>query len=201
MSATVRARMRQIIDQDGYVYLVEQYLPQDIANSYCQRLRQDIQWHHEHYKIYGKDVAAPRLIAWYGDSHAAYTYSGITHSPLPWLPLLIEIKNNIEQFTRHEFNSVLCNLYRNGQDSMGWHADKEPELGKNPCIVSLSLGEERLFKLRHNKSKQTVDIVLSNGSLLLMGGELQYHWRHAVPKTQKPKSERINLTFRNIIRA
>ncbi|KPJ93687.1 MAG: hypothetical protein AMJ53_06790 [Gammaproteobacteria bacterium SG8_11] len=191
--------MQQIVSSGGYAFLIEHFIPVEIADNYYQRLMRDIQWQEEHYTIYGKRVTAPRLVAWYGDPQATYSYSGIPHTPLPWLPLLAELKTQVEQQCQHSFNSVLCNLYRDGQDSMGWHADKEPELGQNPYIASLSFGETRLFKLRHNKTKQTIDILLENGSLLLMGGELQHHWRHSVPKTTKAKQPRINLTFRKIL--
>ena len=191
--------MRQIISQDGYAFLIEGFIPTDIAEDYYQFLLRELPWQEEHYTIYGKRVTAPRLVAWFGDPQAAYSYSGISHTPLPWLPLLAQLKTQIEQQSHQSFNSVLCNLYRDGQDSMGWHADKEPELGKNPYIASLSFGEARVFKLRHNKTKQTIDVVLENGALLLMGGELQHHWRHAVPKTAKVKTPRINLTFRKIL--
>lgn len=191
--------MQQIVGKDGVAFLIEHFIPDDIADNYCQSLLNDIQWQEEHYTIYGKRVTAPRLVAWYGDQEATYRYSGITHTPLPWLPLLAKLKNQIEKQSQHTFNSVLCNLYRDGQDSMGWHADKEPELGKNPYIASLSLGDTRVFKFRHNKTKQTMDVLLENGSLLLMGGELQHHWRHSVPKTTKVKQPRINLTFRKIL--
>ena len=191
--------MRQIISQDGYAFLIEGFIPIDIAEDYYQFLLRELPWQEEHYTIYGKRVTAPRLVAWFGDPQAAYSYSGISHTPLPWLPLLAQLKTQIEQQSHQSFNSVLCNLYRDGQDSMGWHADKEPELGKNPYIASLSFGEARVFKLRHNKTKQTIDVVLENGALLLMGGELQHHWRHAVPKTAKVKTPRINLTFRKIL--
>jgi alkylated DNA repair dioxygenase AlkB len=191
--------MRHIVDKDGYAILIEHFIADDIADKHCQSLLNDIQWQEEHYTIYGKTVAAPRLVAWYGDPQATYRYSGVSHTPLPWLPLLAELKTQIEQQSRHSFNSVLCNLYRNGQDSMGWHADKESELGNNPYIASLSLGAARLFKFRHLKTKDTIDVVLANGSLLLMGGELQYHWRHSLPKTAKVNLPRINLTFRKIV--
>jgi alkylated DNA repair dioxygenase AlkB len=191
--------MEYIINKDGYALLIEQFIPAGDADQYCQDLLREVQWKEEYYTIYGKRVAAPRLVAWYGDPQATYTYSGISHAPLPWLPLLNELKTRIEQQSQHSFNSVLCNLYRTGQDSMGWHADKEPELGKNPYIASLSLGEARLFKLRHQKTKETIDVILENGSLLLMGGELQYHWRHSLPKSAKVFQPRINLTFRKII--
>jgi alkylated DNA repair dioxygenase AlkB len=190
--------MERIVDKDGYAILIQHFLPAEVADSHCRRLLHEVQWREEHYTIYGKRVTAPRLVAWYGDPQATYNYSGISHIPLPWSPLLTDLKSQIEQVSNHTFNSVLCNLYRTGQDSMGWHADKEPELGNNPYIASLSLGEARVFKLRHNKTKQIIEMVLESGSLLLMGGELQHHWRHSVPKTTKVNQPRINLTFRKI---
>lgn len=191
--------MRQIINQGGYAFLEEHFLPAEVADRYCRSLLREVQWQEEHYTIYGKRVTAPRLVAWYGDPGATYRYSGIFHTPLPWLESLSQLKLQVEHQSQHTFNSVLCNLYRDGQDSMGWHADKELELGENPYIASLSLGQERLFKFRHNKTKQTIDVVLGNGSLLLMGGEIQHHWRHALPKSAKAKQSRINLTFRTIV--
>jgi alkylated DNA repair dioxygenase AlkB len=190
---------QQIVDQDGSAYLIEDFIEPGLAADILQQLLDEITWQQEHYVIYGKSVAAPRLVAWYGDPQARYTYSGIAHEPLPWLPVLLDLKKQVERVCQHQFNSVLCNLYRHGQDSMGWHADKEPELGRNPYIASLSFGDARLFKFRHLKTKETVDVVLHSGSLLLMGGELQHHWRHSLPKSAKSKLPRINLTFRKIV--
>ena len=190
---------QSLISQDGRLSLVKHFLPPQDAHNYFQLLLNHIDWRQEHYTIYGKSVTAPRLVAWYGDPKAAYTYSGVTHVPLPWSSPLKRLKSKIEILTNESFNSVLLNLYRNGQDSMGWHADQEKELGINPCIASLSLGEERLFKLRHNDSNQSIDINLPSGSLLIMAGELQHYWKHSVPKTKKLKSARINLTFRKIL--
>jgi alkylated DNA repair dioxygenase AlkB len=190
---------RPIIDQNGYAILIEDFIKSPKDEEIALILREEIAWRQEHYTIYGKSVAAPRLVAWYGDAQARYTYSGISHEPLPWLPVLLPLKEQVEAAGRHPFNSVLCNFYRNGQDSMGWHSDKEPELGRNPFIASLSLGGARLFKFRHLKTNETVDVVLKSGSLLLMGGELQHHWRHSLPKSAKVDQPRINLTFRKII--
>ena len=112
---------------------------------------------------------------------------------------LLEIKHKIEEIDNVEFNSCLLNLYRNGKDSNGWHADDEKELGQNPIIGSISLGQERPFYLRYKKdTKLKHKIVLGHGSLLLMKGVTQHHWQHQIPKTTKPIGERINLTFRII---
>jgi alkylated DNA repair dioxygenase AlkB len=119
--------------------------------------------------------------------------------PKPWLPELLEIKSKIELAAKTTFNSVLLNLYRNGNDSISWHTDAERELGINPIIGSVNFGETRKFQLRHRESKEKIEIDLQNGSALVMQGELQHHWQHQVPKTNKIIKERINLTFRNIV--
>ncbi len=136
-------------------------------------------------------------MAWYGDAGVNYRYSGVDHDPLPWLPLLSRLKQDLEKQCQHAFNSMMANLYRHGQDSMGCHADNEKELGRNPVIASLSLGETRLLRFRHGQSGQKLDVELKNGDLLVMAGSIQHHWRHELPKTRKVKQARINLTFRN----
>ncbi len=184
---------------DGELRYYPDFLIADIASSLYQELKMHLDWHEEKLQIMGKQVNAPRLVCWYGDKNAVYSYSGITHQPAKWIPVLSQLKQQIYQFSGFEFNSVLANLYSNGQDSMGWHADKEKSLGINPVIASLSLGAERLLKLRHNKNHQAVDINLEHGSLLIMAGSLQHHWRHCLPKTRRPVTARINLTFRRVI--
>ncbi|MDH5324106.1 MAG: alpha-ketoglutarate-dependent dioxygenase AlkB [Gammaproteobacteria bacterium] len=188
-----------IIAEDGFVFYVAQFLPLQNSQDYFEQLKQSLQWQSESYTIYGKTVAAPRRVAWYGDAGASYAYSGIVHAPLPWNTLLLQLRDQIQSVCKQPLNSVLANLYRDGKDSMGWHADQEPELGPNPFIASLSLGEMRVFKLRHRKTKRVVKLELNSGSLLIMAGELQHHWQHCVPKTAIEKQARINLTFRNIV--
>jgi len=190
----------RLLDDDGLLDFWPHFLSVQQAQSLFVLLQQQIPWQTESYSVYGKTVEAPRRVAWYGDADAAYTYSGITHQPLPWTETLAALKKQLEQACQHSFNSVLLNLYRDGQDSMGWHADKEAELGPNPVIASLSLGQERVFKLRHQRSKRVLDVPLGSGSLLLMHGALQHHWQHSVPKSKKPMQPRINLTFRTIIK-
>ena len=143
--------------------------------------------------MFGKQVTIPRLQAWYGDKHCSYSYSGLQLAPLVWTPQLIQLKTTVETVCQHTFNSVLLNLYRNGQDSNGWHSDDEPELGEHPIIASLSLGETRRFKLRHkfDKTIKGIDIELTSGSLLVMSGHSQSHWQHCVPKTARPVEPRI----------
>jgi alkylated DNA repair dioxygenase AlkB len=188
--------MQVLIKEDGLLRLQREFLAQPRALAVFEELLESVAWQEEEYTIYGRAVKAPRLMHWYGDPEASYTYSGVLHKPSPWLPLLTDLKTRIEAACECEFNSVLVNRYRNGSDSMGWHSDAEAELGPDPCIASLSLGTERLFKIRHKKTKVVHDIVLPSGSLLIMSDSFQAHWQHSVPKTRRSIGERINLTFR-----
>jgi alkylated DNA repair dioxygenase AlkB len=189
---------KNLASLDGGLYLIQQFYRLSEADRFFSALESGLAWKEEVIFIYGKWVKVPRLMCWYGDTDAYYRYSGVTHQPLPWTSELQAIRQNIELQCQCVFNSVLANLYRNGQDSMGCHADDEKELGMNPVIASLSLGEQRLFKLHHKTGKDQLDIVLNHGDLLVMAGVLQHHWLHSVPKTKKLKAPRINLTFRKI---
>jgi len=162
------------------------------------QLLAELPWQAETLHIHGREITVPRRVCWFGDPGAVYTYSGVTHQPLPWPQVLSELKHKLEAFTGARFNSVLANLYRDGNDAMGWHADKETELGQNPTIASVSLGAARRFKLQHNRAKTVVDVMLEPGSLLLMGGPLQHCWRHSLPRTREVIGPRINLTYRLI---
>ena len=163
-------------------------------------LRHGIDWRDEEILLFGRRVAVPRRVAWYGDPGASYTYSGTPHHPEPWTPALTRTRERVQQVTGARFNAVLLNLYRDGRDGMGWHADDEPELGPNPVIASVSLGATRRFCLRHRRRRDLrIDLPLAHGSLLLMSGATQHHWVHALPKTTAPVGERINLTFRWVV--
>jgi alkylated DNA repair dioxygenase AlkB len=193
------ALVKRWIEEDGELEQIRGFIPAPEASEYFRRLREAVEWHGEEIRIRGRSVPVPRLVAWYGDPGAVYRYSGVVHEPSPWILVLAELRQRIEAFTGCWFNSVLCNLYRDGKDSMGWHADDEPELGNQPFIASLSFGAERRFRIRHREHRHTLDILLQDGDLLLMKGELQRHWWHCVPKTVRPCDERINLTFRAVI--
>lgn len=170
------------------------------ASRLFDELRAGVQWQHEEILIFGQRRPVPRLVAWHGDPGASYVYSGTDHHPEPWTPVLELIRKRASALTGATFNAVLLNLYRDGRDGMGWHADDEPELGCNPVIASVSLGAERRFCLRHRCRKDLkVDLVLPHGSLLCMGGPTQHHWVHALPKTRLPVGERINLTLRQVV--
>lgn len=170
------------------------------AGALLAELTATIPWKQEPIKLFGKEVMQPRLTAWHGDPDAHYRYSGISLAPLPWTPALLSLRQQIEAATGARFNSVLLNLYRSGQDSMGWHADDEPELGLQPVIASVSLGAVRRFRLKPRDpgrmAHAPVGWDLGSGSLLVMQGPTQQHWLHAVPKTARPTAPRLNLTFR-----
>jgi alkylated DNA repair dioxygenase AlkB len=185
--------------QDADVLFYKAFFSEDDSANYFQTLQNIISWEQQEIKIYGKQIKIPRLTAWYGDADQNYSYSGISHEPLPWTDELLEIKSAIETVTDVQFNSVLLNLYRDGSDSVGWHSDDEPELGQDPVIASVSFGEVRKFKFKHkddNALQQSID--LTSGGLLLMQGATQHHWKHSIPKTRRQIDERINLTFRVI---
>jgi len=159
----------------------------------------NIKWTQDYIKIYGKRLPLPRLTSWYGDPGAAYSYSGIKSEPNGWNEGLNFLRRKIEAAVGHRFNCVLLNWYRDGQDSLSWHADDEPELGINPTIASANFGETRDFAIRRRDDPTTrITIPLMHGTLLVMGGELQSHWQHSVPKRAKTKKSRFNLTFRYI---
>jgi alkylated DNA repair dioxygenase AlkB len=186
-----------LLPKQGEVLFDPKFLSEEESDRYLNALLKEVEWKQEPIVIFGKKVMQPRLTAWFGD--AEYRYSGTTMKPLAWTQTLAEIKARVEAAAQVQFTSVLLNQYRNERDSMGWHRDNEKELGKNPVIASLSLGESRTFKIRHYDEKSLrQSIELSNGSLLLMRGETQHHWEHAIPKTKEPKGVRINLTFRVI---
>jgi alkylated DNA repair dioxygenase AlkB len=169
------------------------------ASQLFEELLAGIAWQQEEVLIFGQRRLVPRLVAWHGDRAASYTYSGTLHVPLPWTPPLERVRARLGDLTGQRFNAVLLNPYRDGRDGMGWHADDEPELGRDPVIASVSLGAARRFCMRHRRSRdRKLDLSLPHGSLLLMAGATQHHWVHAVPKTTVPVGKRVNLTFRRI---
>ncbi len=179
------------------------YFPDFIRLSESYRLFEQIQheiaWRQEEIILYGKKVTIPRLQAWYGDTNSHYSYSNLTMQPVPWLPVLQDLKKKVEQCLAQDFNAMLANLYRNQSDSVAWHSDDEKELSIQPVIASLSFGEERNFLLKHKVSGEKLTIPLKSGSLFVMAGETQQYWQHCLPRTKKEKRARINLTFRKIV--
>lgn len=178
------------------------------STSLLQGLLGTIPWRQEYLKIAGKVIAVPRLQCWMGDHESQYGYSGLRLKPRPWSSLVDQIRRRVEGLTDIDFNSVLINYYRDGQDSVAWHADDETELGPEPIIASVSFGAERVFQLKKkNKQKKNqsndsgkFQLELRSGSVLVMGRGLQENWLHQLPKVKDLKAPRINLTFRNIIK-
>lgn len=183
---------RRLIRDGGLLLYDAAFLEPAVAASLFQHLIDSAPWRQER----GRLGPFPRLTAWYAEGGLSYSYSGVTHVAEPWTPPLADLKTRLEQVCNARFNSALVNRYRDGRDSMGWHADNERELGSNPTIASVSLGATRRFRLKHLASGETLNFDLSDGSLLVMAGTTQHHWHHCVPKTAKPVGERINLTFR-----
>lgn len=180
----------------GKLFWHPHFLDQSYADALLEQYLTQLTWRQESIVMFGKSVQQPRLQAWYGDK--SYRYSGLTMPPRPWTESLTQLKALCERQANCAFNSVLANQYRNGEDSMGYHQDNEPELGQNPIIASVSLGATRRFNLKHIHTKQTLSLDLTHGSLLIMAGELQHYWKHALPKARGCQQTRVNLTFRKI---
>lgn len=157
-----------------------------------------IAWEQHHVRIFGREIAAPRLSCWIGEADASYVYSRVRFEPRPWPEAMLPWRARVEQAVGVTFNSVLANLYRGGDDAMGWHSDNEPELGPAPVIASLSLGATRRFALKHKHKPLKRELALHGGSLLVMRGATQTHWLHSVPRERGIDSPRLNLTFRHI---
>jgi len=175
------------------------WLPPAVAGALMQRLLREIPWTQHQVRMFGRELPSPRLSAWIGDADAVYTYSRVRHQPAPWTPALAQLRERLQVELGARFNSVLANRYRDGRDSMGWHADDEPELGREPLIASISLGAVRRMRFRARDRSAVAAIDLADGSLLLMGGRTQTLYQHAVDKTCADTGERINLTFRWIL--
>lgn len=185
---------------DAKVTFYKHFFNTEESDRIFSDLHANIAWQQDKMNMYGKEINLPRQTAWYGDAGKSYTFSGIHLDPKPWTPTLLQIKQKIEEVADVEFNSVLLNLYRNGQDSISWHTDAERELGENPIIGSVSFGGTRRFLFRHRYDKtEKTEVALTHGSFLLMAGETQHFWQHQIPKTAKHVDPRINLTFRTIV--
>lgn len=175
------------------------FLTEQIASELFDQLITTTPWKQNTQKMYDKMVVTPRLTAWFGDSSKIYHLGNNDFQVNEWSLELIDLKEKIERFSGNEFNSVLLNLYRDGNDSVAWHRDKESELGNRPVIASVSLGQVRNFDFRKvNDHHKRYSIALEHGSLLIMKGDLQVNWEHRVAKSVKNMKPRINLTFRLI---
>jgi alkylated DNA repair dioxygenase AlkB len=179
---------------------IPQFFSKEESDSYFKIIEIKTNWQHDDITVFGKTYKQPRLTALFGESKQSYRYSNIIMHPKPFTPTLNTIKTKVEDFCDDDFNTLLINLYRDGNDSNGWHADNEKELGENPVIASVSFGEARPFHFKHRTLKdQRHKLILEHGSLLIMKGEMQHHWLHQIAKTKKQIQPRINLTFRRLI--
>jgi len=175
----------------------------DSPAAVLARLIDETPWRSETIKMWDKTYVQPRLIAWYGDEGASYEYSGKRYEALPWTTLLLDLRRRVEAVAAVRFNSVLINYYRDHRDSVAMHSDDERELGREPIIASLSLGETRTLMFRHksDRSQKSRRLPLESGSLLIMKGPTQRCWQHGVPKESQPCGPRVNLTFRQVLTA
>lgn len=182
------------------VSLLPAWLAADEADALLAGLLEQVPWEVHRIRMFGRSVDSPRLSCWIGDPGTGYVYSGARFEPRPWPALLQALRPRIDEAAGVAMNSVLANLYRDGRDAMGWHSDDEPELGPRPVIASLSLGGTRRFVFRHRREpERKYELPLGHGSLLLMKGDTQADWKHALPRTARPVAPRINLTFRRIL--
>lgn len=179
------------------VYYLPNWLNTKLANDLERKLSAELEWHQGDVKVFGRWYKTPRLQAWHGDADICYRYSGKTLKTSPWTPALTSLRSELQKLNIAT-NAVLANLYRNGDDKMGWHSDNEPELGKQPVIASLSFGAERDFMLRHRTLSEKFNLRLKHGSLLVMCGDTQQYWQHSLPARKKVTEQRINLTFRRL---
>ncbi len=190
---------RELLPFDGSAVLHEQFLDPDFAVRAFDELLRTNAWEEHDIVVFGQRHREPRLSTWHADGGKEYEYSGLLRTPLPLTPLLNDIRSRCESVSGASFNSVLVNLYRDGNDGVGWHADNEAVNGREPTIASVSLGATRRFDLRHRESKETVKVDLHSGSLLVMSGLSQHCWVHQVAKTKQVVGPRINLTFRWVL--
>jgi alkylated DNA repair dioxygenase AlkB len=188
-----------LLPADGIVNYYGKILSPHEADYYLEKMLATIAWKNDEAVIFGRHLITKRKAAWYGDKTYAYTYSNTTKQALPWTQDLLSLKALVEQVSGTTYNSCLLNLYHDGQEGMAWHSDDEKSLGKNSAIASLTLGAERKFSFKHKQTKETISLMLENGSLLVMKGATQTNWLHRLPPTKKVTTPRVNLTFRTMM--
>jgi len=188
-----------VLNKDGEANYYGIIMTTSEANTYYNLLLKNINWKNDEALYHGRHIVTKRKVAWYGDQGFLYTYSNTTKQALPWTNELIDLKRKTELITNSQFNSCLLNLYHDGNEGMTWHSDDEKSMGKNTVIASLSFGAERKFSFKHRRTRQTISLLLENGSLLVMRGNTQSNWLHSLPLSSKINHPRINLTFRTII--
>jgi len=187
-----------IINQDGEVISYGKIFSDELSAHIFDELSNKISWMNETVIMFGKAITTKRKVAFYANEGISYTYSKITKNALQWLPVLEQVKITIEQYTDQKYNACLLNYYHNGNEGMGWHADNEKEIITHSSIASVSIGANRKFSFKHKISKEVISVILENGSLIEMKGELQQYWLHSLPKSLKVTAPRINLTFRQM---
>jgi alkylated DNA repair dioxygenase AlkB len=185
---------QQLFELHGKLYTPQQ------CKELLERLHKEIDWQREYF-AFGRQFDVPRLQSWYADEGVHYRYGDNMLQSHSWIPLLLQIKQAVEERSRHRFNSVLVTYYRDGHDHVTWHADDEPELGPQPVIASLSLGASREFHYRHKSRDETGSLELHDGELLIMQAEFQQYWEHAIISEPEVVEPRINLTFREVVLA
>lgn len=199
LNEKINEQLDNLLPYDGIVNYYGSIMPLEMANEFYSLLMRDIQWEHDEAIIFGKKIITKRKVAWYANQPFSYTYSKITKTAKPWLPILVALKEIVEKESGETYNSCLLNLYHDGNEGMAWHSDAESDLKKNGAIGSLSFGAERKFSFKHKKTKQTISMVLQHGSLLVMKDTTQSSWLHRLPPTKKDCIPRVNLTFRTIV--
>lgn len=187
-----------ILPNDGVVLYSPSFIEEKECKNYIEKLFKTIEWENEVINLYGKEIILNRKIAFYADDDISYTYSKNEKIGKKWNEVLISLKKEVEDKTKTNFNACLINLYHDGNDGMGWHSDNEKDIIQNSSIVSVSFGADRKFSFKNIKTKQTISLILANGSLLEMKEDTQKNWLHSLPKTKKIKNIRINLTFRQM---
>ncbi|WP_421879209.1 alpha-ketoglutarate-dependent dioxygenase AlkB family protein [Marinoscillum sp.] len=188
-----------LLPYEGIVNYYGKVFGSQAADEYYELLLDTVQWERDVAIIFGKRIETKRKVAWYGDKAFEYTYSNNTKTALPWTQELNNLKLKTEELTGESYNSCLLNLYHDGSEGMAWHRDEEEDLKKDGAIASISFGAERKFAFKHRQTKETVNVFLEHGSLLVMRGTTQTHWLHRLPPTKKVHSPRVNLTFRTIV--
>ena len=199
------AQRENLLPREGVVEYMGRVFDPGESDALFSTLLSAIAWQNDQVVMFGKTRKLSRKVAWHGEEGFTYSYSGSSKTASPWTPALRSIRDRVEKCSGTNFNSCLLNLYHDGSEGMGWHSDDEKTLGENPVIASVSFGAERVFRLKHRGAKESklpkevVSVVLEHGSLLVMKGSTQHHWVHAMPKTTKITTPRINLTFRTFL--
>lgn len=188
-----------ILAKDGRAEYLNSFYDAESSDGLFTNLLDSLTWESDEILMFGKLIRTARKVAWVGDPECLYTYSGVQKTPQAWSKELAQMRNKLEQFTGHSYNSCLLNLYHTGDEGMGWHSDNERELDSAAPIVSISLGARRKFAFRHKQDKTTNSVFLEHGSLLIMHPPIQEYWQHSLLKTKTVTSPRINLTFRKIL--